>query len=90
LLPAGDKLCQATYQGRDEGAGKYGGGGVLAAAKIERKPLQDRPTGLRNGGMKRFLVFAVLFPPLALVVFNAPDVILHHDFRLLDLMTLSQ
>jgi len=39
--------------------------------------------------MKRFLIFAVLFPPLALVIFNAPDVIMHHDFRLLDLLTLS-
>jgi hypothetical protein len=39
--------------------------------------------------MSRFLIFAVLFPPLALVIFNAPDVIMHHDFRLLDLVTLS-
>ena len=39
--------------------------------------------------MKRFLIFTVLFPPLALVVFNAPDVIMRHDFRLLDLVTLS-
>jgi uncharacterized membrane protein len=37
--------------------------------------------------MKRFLIFAVLFPPLALVIFNAPDVVMHHDFRLLDLVT---
>jgi hypothetical protein len=37
--------------------------------------------------MKRFLIFTVLFPPLALVIFNAPDVIMHHDFRLLDLVT---
>ena len=33
---------------------------------------------------KRFLIFAVLFPPLALVVFNAPDMIARHDFRLMD------
>jgi hypothetical protein len=39
--------------------------------------------------MKRFLIFAVVFPPLALVIFNAPDVIMHHDFRLLDLVTLG-
>jgi hypothetical protein len=39
--------------------------------------------------VKRFLIFTVLFPPLALVVFNAPDVIMRHDFRLLDLVTLS-
>jgi hypothetical protein len=39
--------------------------------------------------MKRILVFTVLFPPLALVIFNAPDVIMRHDFRLLDLVTLS-
>ena len=39
--------------------------------------------------MKRFLIFTVLFPPLALVVFNAPDVIMRYDFRLLDLVTLS-
>jgi branched-subunit amino acid transport protein len=39
--------------------------------------------------MKRFLIFAVLFPPLALVIFNAPDVIMHHDLKLLDLLTLS-
>ena len=35
--------------------------------------------------MKRFLVFTALFPPLALIVFNAPDVITRHDFKLLDL-----
>jgi hypothetical protein len=40
--------------------------------------------------MKRFLIFTVLFPPLALVMFNAPEVIMHHDFRLLDLVTLSR
>ena|ERR1700722_11826332 len=39
--------------------------------------------------MKRFLIFTALFPPLALVIFNAPDVIMRHDFRLLDLVTLS-
>ena len=39
--------------------------------------------------MKRFLIFTVLFPPLALVIFNAPDLIMRHDFRLLDLVTLS-
>jgi MFS-type transporter involved in bile tolerance (Atg22 family) len=39
--------------------------------------------------MKRFLIFSILFPPLALVMFSAPDVILHHDFKLLDLVTLS-
>jgi hypothetical protein len=37
--------------------------------------------------MKRFLIFTVLFPPLALIVFSAPDVIMHHDFRMLDLVT---
>jgi hypothetical protein len=57
--------------------------------EIEREPLQDRPRGLGYGGMKRFLIFAVVFPPLALVIFNAPDVIMRHDFRLLDLMTLG-
>ena len=30
------------------------------------------------------LIFAVLFPPLALVIFNAPDMIARHDFRLMD------
>ncbi len=39
--------------------------------------------------MKRFLIFGALFPPLALVMFNAPDVIMRHDFRLLDLVTLG-
>ncbi|MBR1086438.1 hypothetical protein JQ621_03000 [Bradyrhizobium manausense] len=34
--------------------------------------------------MKRILIFSALFPPLALVVFNAPDMIAHHDFRLMD------
>jgi len=34
--------------------------------------------------MKRLLIFAVLFPPLALVIFNAPDMIARHDFRLMD------
>jgi hypothetical protein len=37
--------------------------------------------------MKRFLIFSILVPPLALVIFNAPDVVMHHDFKLLDLMT---
>jgi hypothetical protein len=44
---------------------------------------------LGNNCMKRFLIFSILFPPLALVMFSAPDVILHHDFKLLDLVTLS-
>jgi hypothetical protein len=35
--------------------------------------------------VKRFLIFAALFPPLALVMFNAPDVIMLHDFKLLDI-----
>lgn len=39
--------------------------------------------------MKRFLIFGALFPPLALVMFNAPDVIMRHDFGLLDLVTLG-
>jgi hypothetical protein len=38
--------------------------------------------------MKRFLIFTVLFPPLALLVFCAPDVITRHDFKLLDLTSL--
>lgn len=33
--------------------------------------------------MKRFLIFAALFPPLALVVFNAPDAITRYDFKLM-------
>ena len=40
--------------------------------------------------MKRFLIFTALVPPLALVLFNAPDVIMHHDFKLLSLTTLLQ
>ena len=39
--------------------------------------------------MKRFLIFGALFPPLALVIFNAPDVVMRHDFKLLDLVTLG-
>ena len=35
---------------------------------IERNSRQDRPDS-----MKRFVVFPALFPPLALVVFTAPD-----------------
>jgi len=31
--------------------------------------------------MKRFLIFGALFPPLALVIFSAPDVVMRHDFR---------
>jgi hypothetical protein len=34
--------------------------------------------------MKRFLIFGALFPPLALVIFNAPDIISRHDFKMLD------
>jgi hypothetical protein len=45
--------------------------------------------GEGEGGMKRFLIFTILFPPLTLVIFNAPDVIMRHDFRSLDLVTLS-
>jgi hypothetical protein len=37
--------------------------------------------------MKRFLIFTVLFPPLALIIFSAPDVIMRRDFRMLDLVT---
>jgi hypothetical protein len=37
--------------------------------------------------MKRFLIFTVLVPPLALVIFSAPDVIMRYDFRSLDLVT---
>jgi hypothetical protein len=39
--------------------------------------------------MKRFLIFPALFPPLALLVFNAPDAVMHHDFKLLDVTTLG-
>lgn len=39
--------------------------------------------------MKRFLIFGSVFPPLALVMFNAPDVIVRQDFKLLDLVTLG-
>jgi hypothetical protein len=39
--------------------------------------------------MKRFLIFTVLFPPLALIIFNAPDVIMRHNFGLLNLVTLG-
>jgi hypothetical protein len=60
-----------------------------ASKSVGRKHGEKRPRDLGHGGMKRFLIFAVLFPPLALVVFNAPDVIMHHDFRLLDLVTLA-
>jgi hypothetical protein len=51
--------------------------------------MNEKPSWTDQASMKRFLIFAVLFPPLALVIFNAPDVIMHHDFRLLDLLTLS-
>lgn len=34
--------------------------------------------------MKRFLIFPTLFPPLALVIFNAPDIVARHDFKMLD------
>ena len=34
--------------------------------------------------MKRFLIFAALFPPLALVIFNAPDIVTRHDLKMLD------
>jgi hypothetical protein len=34
--------------------------------------------------MKRFLIFGVLFPPLALVIFNAPDIVTRHDFKMFD------
>jgi hypothetical protein len=40
--------------------------------------------GGHETSMKRFVIFGALFPPLALVIFNAPDVIMHHDFKLLD------
>ena len=37
--------------------------------------------------MKRLFIFTMLFPPLALVVFNAPDMIAHLDFKLMDSTT---
>ena len=37
--------------------------------------------------MKRLLIFTIFFPPLALVVFNAPDMIAHRDFKLMDATT---
>lgn len=37
--------------------------------------------------MKRLFIFTMLFPPLALVVFNVPDMIAHHDFKLMDATT---
>jgi hypothetical protein len=43
----------------------------------------------RDDEMKRLLVFTVLFPPIALVVFNAPDMIGHRDFRLMDIASLG-
>ena len=39
--------------------------------------------------MKRLLIFTILFPALALVVFNAPDMIARHDFRLMDFTSLQ-
>jgi hypothetical protein len=39
--------------------------------------------------MKRFLIFPMLFPPLALLIFNAPDIVTRHDFMLLDVGTLE-
>jgi len=39
--------------------------------------------------MQRLLVFTILFPPLALVVFDAPDVMARADFRLLNLAALQ-
>src|SRR5260221_6589917 len=61
---------------------------MQAPEPFERNHRQQRLRDLGYGGMKRFLIFAVLFPPLALVIFNAPDVIMHHDFKLLDSATL--
>jgi hypothetical protein len=43
----------------------------------------------KAGGMKRFLIFAFVFPPIALVIFNIPDVVMRHDFRSLDIATLG-
>ena len=34
--------------------------------------------------MKRLFVFTIVFPPLSLIVFNAPDMIARHDFKLMD------
>jgi hypothetical protein len=39
--------------------------------------------------MKRFLIFTLLVPPLALIIFSAPDVIMRHDFRFVDPATVS-
>jgi hypothetical protein len=61
---------------------------MQAPEPFERKHRQKRRRDLGYSGMKRFLVFAVFFPPLALVIFNAPDVIMHRDFKLLDSGTL--
>jgi hypothetical protein len=45
-------------------------------------------TVLCEGGMKRLLIFTALFPPIALVVFNAPDMIAG-NFRLMDFTSLQ-
>lgn len=39
----------------------------------EAGQLNEIPSKTDQGGMKRFLIFPALFPPLALVVFTAPD-----------------
>jgi hypothetical protein len=39
--------------------------------------------------MKRILIFTALFPPLALLIFCAPDVITRHDFKMLDFTSLQ-
>lgn len=41
------------------------------------------PPETHQVSMKRFLIFGALFPPLALVIFNAPDIIARHDFKML-------
>ncbi len=39
--------------------------------------------------MKRMMIFTALYAPIALVIFNLPDVIQRHDFRLLDFAMLG-
>jgi hypothetical protein len=51
---------------------------------VRRKSMNENRLRTDQVGMKRFLIFPALFPPLALVIFNLPDIVARHDFKMLD------
>ncbi|WP_441255895.1 hypothetical protein [Tardiphaga sp. 285_C5_N1_2] len=67
------RQARCALSGFPEG-GKTGSGsrapGSREVRRFEHKPLQGRPTP-----MNRFIIFALLFPPIGMLVFQSPDLV---------------